>query len=191
MRLVLALALGLIATACAHQAAAENHPVPATAAAPAPAPAPAVAEKAVSACDRDADCGSSQLCVSNRCADIGAAISECNSLRVHFGYDRDDLQPSELPVLQRGARCIQAAQGARFIVRGHADERGTTEYNLALGDRRAHAVDKYLEHLGVASAQLRTVSYGKEKPLCAEHDEACWAQNRRAALAIDDSARAR
>jgi peptidoglycan-associated lipoprotein len=67
-------------------------------------------------------------------------------------------------------------------IQGNADERGTEEYNMALGDRRARAVAKYLESLGASSAQLATVSFGKENPECNEHDEACWSRNRKAAL---------
>jgi peptidoglycan-associated lipoprotein len=67
-------------------------------------------------------------------------------------------------------------------IQGNADERGTEEYNMALGDRRATTVAHYLESLGASAAQLKTVSYGKENPLCTEHDEECWAKNRRAEL---------
>jgi peptidoglycan-associated lipoprotein len=67
-------------------------------------------------------------------------------------------------------------------IEGNTDERGTDEWNLALGDKRASAVETYLEQLGVSAAQLKTVTYGKERPLCSEHNERCWAKNRRAAL---------
>ena len=67
-------------------------------------------------------------------------------------------------------------------IEGNADERGTDEYNLALGDQRATSVARYLKALGASPTQLKTVSYGKEKPLCTEHDEECWAKNRRAAV---------
>ena len=67
-------------------------------------------------------------------------------------------------------------------IEGNADERGTEDWNLALGDKRATAVENYLEQLGVSKAQLKTVSYGKDRPLCSQHNEECWAKNRRAAL---------
>jgi peptidoglycan-associated lipoprotein len=74
-----------------------------------------------------------------------------------------------------------------IAISGNADERGTEEYNMALGDHRAHAVADYLRSLGASDPQLQTVSYGKERPLCGEHDEACWAQNRRAELMAQNS----
>lgn len=84
--------------------------------------------------------------------------------------------------MQRMARCLKADHALHVTIEGNADERGTQEYNLALGDQRANAVARYLELLGVSAAQLRTVSFGKEQPLCMEHEEGCWAQNRRAAI---------
>lgn len=108
----------------------------------------------------------------------------CRQARVHF--DRDDtlLHPDDYPVLQQLAQCLQADPARTVRIDGNADERGTTDYNLALGDRRARSVAGYLKLLGVRSDQLATVSFGKEKPLCAEHDESCWQQNRRAGLTL-------
>lgn len=116
-----------------------------------------------------------------------ATVSEsaaCHQARVHF--DRDDtlLHPDDYPALQQLAQCLQADPARTVRIDGNADERGTTDYNLALGDRRARSVAGYLKLLGVRSDQLATVSFGKEKPLCAEHDEACWQQNRRAGLTL-------
>jgi peptidoglycan-associated lipoprotein len=68
------------------------------------------------------------------------------------------------------------------LIEGNADERGTEEWNIALGDKRATAVAEYLQRLGVSQPQLKTVSYGKERPLCEEHNEECWSKNRRAAV---------
>lgn len=169
------LALG----ACAHKEMTPEKPVASTAPA---AAAPSAAPSAERACSQDADCTSRQLCVSSRCMDITADLAECQNIRVHFDFDRADLRAQELLLLQRAGRCIMAEQGVHLTIEGNADERGTQEYNLALGDRRANAVEKYLERLGVARAQLKTVSYGKEQPLCTEHSEECWAKNRRAAL---------
>ncbi len=169
------LALG----ACAHKEVAPEKPV----ASAAPVAAAAPAEKAQGrSCSQDSDCDSRQLCVDSRCADITADLAECQNIRVHFDFDRADLRTGELSLLQRAARCINAEQGIHITIEGNADERGTQEYNLALGDRRANAVEKYLVKLGVAHDQLKTVSYGKEHPLCTEHNEECWAKNRRAAL---------
>ena len=75
--------------------------------------------------------------------------------------------------------------GQRRIVEGHCDERGSTEYNLALGDRRAAAAKQFLVSLGIPADKMETVSYGKEKPFCSESNEACWQQNRRAGFTMD------
>jgi peptidoglycan-associated lipoprotein len=133
-------------------------------------------------CSADDQCGSKELCVRSRCVAITPALEECGVTRVHFDYDRADLHPGELVKLTRMARCLEADQRIHVLVEGNADERGTVEYNLALGDRRASAVERYLEGLGVGRLQLSTVTYGKEMPLCTEHGESCWSQNRRAAL---------
>jgi peptidoglycan-associated lipoprotein len=105
---------------------------------------------------------------------------ECENARVLFTYDSSQLSDQDREVLTRAARCLTSDQKLTVTVEGNADERGTEEYNMALGDRRAAAVQGYLASLGACPAQLKTVSYGKENPLCNEHDEACWSQNRRA-----------
>jgi peptidoglycan-associated lipoprotein len=84
--------------------------------------------------------------------------------------------------VERSARCLKADHALHVSIEGNADERGTEEYNMALGDRRATTVKGYLESLGASASQLKTVSYGKENPLCTEHDEECWAKNRRAEM---------
>ena len=80
--------------------------------------------------------------------------------------------------------CSRAQRQFMVTIEGHADERGTNEYNLALGERRANAVSDYLGSLGVAGDRLRTISYGEERPVCTESDESCWSQNRRAHMVI-------
>jgi peptidoglycan-associated lipoprotein len=144
----------------------------------------AVAAPAPSACanDLDLDCGARQLCIRQRCVDITAGMAECGLLRVHFPLNSAELEPDDKNALERSARCLKADQAMHVSIEGNADERGTEEYNLALGDRRATAVARYLEALGVSQAQLKPVSYGKENPLCADHDEACWSKNRRVAV---------
>jgi peptidoglycan-associated lipoprotein len=178
----LLLAAALTAAAgCAHRKpAVALHPEPAaTVAAVAPA-APPLAPAA--ACASDDRCPSSQLCLSGRCAAITPSLAECSLARVHFDFDQDLLRPAEFPVLLRMARCIEASEPAHVLVAGGADERGTVEYNLALGEKRADAVRRYLANLGVSPQKLELVTYGKEMPLCTEHTEACWQQNRRAAI---------
>ena len=173
---------------CAHKPEAKNDTQPAAANASATPASGTTAPTATAdkSCSSDLDCGSKQLCIRARCVDISADLAECSHVRVHFQLNSSDLESSELTALQRSARCLKADTALHVTIEGNADERGTEEYNLALGDRRATGVAKYLESLGASEAQLRTVSYGKENPLCTEHDEACWARNRRAELSAAD-----
>jgi peptidoglycan-associated lipoprotein len=106
----------------------------------------------------------------------------CGTVRVHFELNSSELLADDKPELERAGQCLRHDHGLRVTIEGNADERGTEEYNLALGDRRAQSVARYLESLGASGAQLKTVSYGKDNPECAEHNEACWARNRRAAV---------
>lgn len=139
------------------------------------------------ACENDDQCSSGQLCVRSHCTDITKDMAECSILRVHFEFDKAEILDLEKPLLKRAVRCIKAEQGVHFLITGNADERGTEEYNLALGDRRATAVAKYIEWQGINKDQLSTVSYGKNQPLCTEHDEKCWAVNRRSAVKPQDA----
>jgi peptidoglycan-associated lipoprotein len=133
-------------------------------------------------CSSDMDCGERQLCIRSRCVDITAGLPECSTVRIHFDFNQANIHPDETAKLQRVGRCLRSDHALHVTIEGNADERGTEDWNLALGDKRATAVENYLEQLGVSATQLRTVSYGKDRPLCSEHNEACWAENRRAAL---------
>jgi peptidoglycan-associated lipoprotein len=125
------------------------------------------------------------LCLGGRCVAITPEVelAECAEIRVHFDYDAWLLHPDDKPRLDRVARCLRADHGLHVTIEGNADERGTEEYNLQLGAKRASQVERYLEALGASSGQLKSVSYGFEKPVCTEHNEGCWSQNRRAGLA--------
>ncbi|HTV65451.1 MAG TPA: peptidoglycan-associated lipoprotein Pal [Bryocella sp.] len=98
---------------------------------------------------------------------------------VFFEYDSYDITQQYQQVLQRDAQFLQQHPNIRFTIEGHCDERGSTEYNLALGDNRANATKQALVSLGISADRIRTISYGKEKPFCTESTESCWAQNRR------------
>jgi peptidoglycan-associated lipoprotein len=100
--------------------------------------------------------------------------------RIHFDFDRADLRSDAIQTLTENAGSIKSHSGIPIRIEGHCDERGTTEYNLALGDRRARAAKEYLVSAGVPAQRLRTISYGKEKPLDPGHSESAWASNRRA-----------
>lgn len=105
--------------------------------------------------------------------------------RVYFGYDRTDLTPEALQQLQLQAQWLNQYPNLSITVEGHADERGTREYNLALGDRRASAVRDYLVSLGVSASRVKTISYGKERPEVMGSDPQAWAQNRRAVTVVN------
>jgi peptidoglycan-associated lipoprotein len=107
---------------------------------------------------------------------------------VHFAYNEYNIEDSDKGVLGRQAAWLAKYPAVRLTVEGHADERGTREYNLALGARRANAVKEYLVSQGVSTGRLETISYGKERPICTESNEACWAQNRRGVSTITGGA---
>jgi peptidoglycan-associated lipoprotein len=96
-----------------------------------------------------------------------------------FDYDAATIRPDAREALQKTADFLKNYPQARVTIEGHCDERGSTEYNLALGQRRANAVKEYLVSLGISADRLSTTSWGKEKPFCTESNEACWQQNRR------------
>ena len=103
-------------------------------------------------------------------------------VRVHFDYDSVLIPDTDRAGLAASAKCMNEDRDLKVRVEGNADERGTEEYNLALGEERAHNVEKYLKSLGAEEHQLKTVSYGEENPVCAAHDEGCWSKNRRTAV---------
>ena len=185
MRRVLSLMLLTATAACAHARketppVAERPPAAVIPAAPAPmalAPTPVVAAPA--ACQADDQCTGDQLCVQSRCVAIDTNTAACNDVSTHFDFDRAIIHENDFPTLQREARCMTARPQTKVRIEGNCDERGTTAYNLVLGQRRAAADQKYLVNLGVPKGRISTVSYGKERPRCKEETESCWAQNRR------------
>ncbi|MCB1556150.1 MAG: peptidoglycan-associated lipoprotein Pal [Alphaproteobacteria bacterium] len=105
--------------------------------------------------------------------------------RVFFGYDRYDLTAEAQHVLQMQAEWLKRYPQTSVVVKGHCDERGTREYNLALGERRANAAKNFLIALGVSPSRISTISYGKEQPAVLGSNEAAWAQNRRAVTEVE------
>jgi len=99
---------------------------------------------------------------------------------IHFDFDRHDIRPGDARILDVSAAWLQENPGTLVLIEGHCDERGTDAYNLALGDRRAKAAMDYLVSRGIQAERVNTLSYGKERPVCQEHTEACWAKNRHA-----------
>ncbi len=104
--------------------------------------------------------------------------------RVFFGYDKFDLSPEARTTIEKEAQWLKTYPHINVSVEGHCDERGTREYNLALGEKRATAMRNYLVALGVEASRLQTISYGKERPAVTGSDEAAWAQNRRGVLVV-------
>ena len=98
---------------------------------------------------------------------------------IYFNLDRSEIRPDQQTTIQRDGAFLTAHANLTFTVEGHCDERGSIEYNIALGDKRANAVKEMLVAGGVTSENVKTISLGKEKPVCDEHDESCWQQNRR------------
>lgn len=104
-------------------------------------------------------------------------LSELNP--VFFDYDKSDIREDQMEVLQRNAEILKQISN-KVQIQGHCDERGTEEYNLALGDRRARMVREYLNSLGIDAARLDTISYGESRPFSTQHNEGAWSENRRA-----------
>jgi len=104
---------------------------------------------------------------------------------VYFSSDSSDLTPEAQQTLQKQARWLQQYPQFTITIEGHADERGTREYNIALGARRATTVRNYLAQNGVSAQRLRTISYGKERPVAVCNDISCWSQNRRAQTVLN------
>jgi peptidoglycan-associated lipoprotein len=144
-------------------------------------------------CGTDRDCGSGQGCQNGHCVAHEAAApatqtppecADASAFTIRFGFDKSTLTSESQQTLQKLSDCLKRAPAKKVLIQGNADARGTAQYNVALGSRRAEAARKYLSDLGV-SGPMDTVSFGKEKPLCTESTEECWAKNRRADFQID------
>ena len=99
---------------------------------------------------------------------------------IFFDFDRFVIRDDARSGLEANAGLLKSLSGVKILIEGHCDERGTSAYNLVLGERRAQAATQYLRDLGIPSSQMQITSYGKERPFCSEHSEACWQSNRRA-----------
>jgi len=159
------------------QAPAPPAPAPEVAKAPEPPPPPPKPEPKVEAKVEPAPAPPPEVKV--RIEDLLAKIQD-----IYFDYDKNVIRPDADATLQSNATALREIlkqyPGYKLRIEGYCDERGSDEYNLALGDHRAKAAQDYLVRLGLPADQLDTVSYGKEKPVCSEHNEDCWQKNRRA-----------
>ncbi len=164
----------LLLPACSKEAPpAPAPPPPAVQPAPAPAPPPEPEPPAAGEWEETQPVEQSFL-----------SAEEINARRllktIYFDFDRAEIRPDQRATLQANAAWLRDHPDVKILIEGHCDERGTREYNLALGDRRAKAARDYLISLGVADERIETISYGEERPVAQGHDEEAWAQNRRA-----------
>ncbi len=165
---ILVVASVLLAAACSNTPTKEAAPVAA------PVPVAQSPTEATTAPNRAPGTG-----VANPLKDPNNILSKRS---VFFDYDQSLIKDPDRPLLQAHASYLRQHPSTKVTVQGNTDERGSREYNLALGQRRADAVKRYLTVLGAEDRQIDTVSFGKEKPRCTVSDESCWSQNRRADL---------
>jgi peptidoglycan-associated lipoprotein len=176
-----ALSAVLLLAACASD---EEMPAPMMTAASAPAPAPAPMAPRPAPAPAPMAAPAPAGVVPGSLTDFQQNVGD----RVLFGYDRSDVEDTGRSTLQKQAAWLQRFPTVVLTIEGHADERGTREYNLALAARRAQAVRDYLVSLGVSGARIETISYGKERPMCVQSNDSCWAQNRRGVSTIKSGA---
>jgi len=155
-------------------------PAPPPAAPATPPPAPPMAEEVPPQLD---EYGRLKVMASDEIDRLGLLKD------VRFDYDSADLRDSDRQVLAENAEVLKKFDFIRVTIEGHCDERGTVEYNLALGERRARVAFDYLASLGVAADRMKSVSYGKEIPVCQQSNEDCWSRNRRDHFAVTGKAR--
>ncbi|MBI5508090.1 MAG: OmpA family protein [Deltaproteobacteria bacterium] len=149
-------------------------------------------QKCVAECTIDTDCGAGTSCVAGRCQ-TGAVTKISGSCQpanptsgdviatetVNFDFDQYDLTVSARSILDQNAQCLQQAPEVTVVLEGHCDERGTQEYNLALGEKRANTVKSYLKNLGIDVRRMQTRSKGENEPVCRKATDDCWSKNRR------------
>lgn len=138
-----------------------------------------------------ASCTANKKVASNATFETPVSKDFAHSLkdRVFYAFDSSELSAESKATLDHQAEWMKSRGHARYKIEGHADERGTREYNIALGERRAHAAKKYLISKGVDEGQLHVISFGKEKPSVYGHDEQAWAQNRRAVVITEEGSK--
>jgi peptidoglycan-associated lipoprotein len=185
--LLVMLAVPIVLAGCAKRPATTAAAVPAptgtaatTGAAPAPAaPAPAPAPAAPAPTESAPATAAPQTPGSTARPSPKEFVSVPELKDIHFDFDKYDIRPGDAKVLDSNASWLKSNPDQLLLIEGHCDERGTNEYNLALGERRAKATMNYLVSQGVQANRITIISYGEERPLCTEHSESCWSQNRR------------
>jgi peptidoglycan-associated lipoprotein len=170
--LLFVLAIGGFAAACGGKSAPEQ-PAPEPTSAPAPTPAPAPVDDSAERARREAELAAKAA------AERAAAVKADLAAMINFEYDQATVRSADQAILDRKAAILGANPSVKVQISGHADERGSDEYNLALGNRRAAAAKRYLENKGIDGSRMDVVSYGEERPLAQGADESSYAQNRR------------
>ena len=125
-------------------------------------------------CEYDGDCGPGKACENGRCV-----VKDCDVKRVNFDYDQYYLTNDAQSTLRSNAECLKQKKEAKIVIEGHCDERGSTEYNLSLGQKRAQTIRDFLIDLGVDTSRIKVLSFGEERPIDDAHSEEAWAKNRR------------
>jgi peptidoglycan-associated lipoprotein len=172
---------GLMITGCAKRPATTA----ASAAAPAPAaPAPARAPSASAPSSGAAAAAPAAAAAAAPRPSPKEFMAVAALKEVYFDFDKYDIRPEDAKTLDANAAWLKSNGDNLVLIEGHCDERGTNEYNLALGERRAKATMNYLVSQGVQANRVTIISYGEERPVCTEKTEACWAKNRRAAFLV-------
>jgi peptidoglycan-associated lipoprotein len=166
----------IVLAACAVLAGCRRDPTPA----PAPAPAAAPASAPTATVDPNAAARAAAEAAEREAQRIRAALEE----RIFFDYDEIELRPEARQALDAKAQVLRESPAIRLRIEGHADERGSTEYNIALGSRRATSVLSYLTGFGLPASRFEVASYGEERPLARGENEQAWGQNRRAEFVI-------
>jgi len=174
------LVAAVVLSGCAKRPATTQAAAPAptgsastTASTPPPAPAPVQSDTPTAATTTPAPSSTARPAVQDF-----AAVPELAD--VFFDFDKYDIRPGDAKTLDANANWLKSNPNHLVLIEGHCDERGTNEYNLALGERRAKSTMNYLVSQGVQANRITIISYGEERPQCTEHNEACWAKNRRA-----------
>jgi peptidoglycan-associated lipoprotein len=180
--LIAVTAIATFATGCHKKVAATTPPAPAPAAASSAPAAPAPTPQAAPAPQREvASTPASRYPDAKTRARIEELLAKIED--AYFDYDKHTLRPDAIKALQADSAelrdIVVQYPDYKMTIEGHCDERGSSQYNMALGDARAQAARDYLTGVGIPSAQLAVISYGKDKPVCQEHDETCWQKNRR------------
>ncbi len=164
-----ALIAAMMLSACHHQKPAPEAPAPAPAPPPAPAPAPAPAPS-------NSDSAANANAARERAM---AAARNTIEARIYFDFDKSDLRDDAKSALDAKLPILRANPNMRIRIEGNCDERGSEEYNMALGQRRAAAAKRYLTNYGIDASRIDVISYGSERPVAQGHDESSWSQNRR------------